>query len=73
MVSNGFAVAMLLLASVAFAQNERGTITGTVTDPDMHRGRCASSGETCSNCDGLQDRQFANGCFHLLTITSRYV
>jgi len=34
MVSNGFAVAMLLFASVAFAQNERGTITGTVTDPD---------------------------------------
>src|SRR5437867_8976589 len=34
MIWNGFAVATLLFASVAFAQNEPGTITGTVTDPD---------------------------------------
>src|SRR5437667_12094258 len=34
MIRNGFAVATFLFASVAFAQNERGTITGTVTDPD---------------------------------------
>ena len=34
MIRNGFALATFLFASVAFAQNERGTITGTVTDPD---------------------------------------
>src|SRR3989442_12625301 len=34
MIRNGFAVATFLFASVAFAQNEPGTITGTVTDPD---------------------------------------
>src|SRR6266704_2960737 len=34
MIRNGFALATFLFASVAFAQNERGAITGTVTDPD---------------------------------------
>ena len=34
MIRNGFAIATFLFASVAFAQNEPGTITGTVTDPD---------------------------------------